>query len=151
VSEGDERRTGVIEGFYDSDDADDEPVIDQEDSPLDQLIKATPRSKNIGNAFLNVPTEMPSSSVRGTVYVVNEVRSAYGRTKRRVVGVFGSRQEADWKASEIRQILVSFLERQHGRPMADEMSGGTMLQYWHAGNPLAIMGFAVYVEEAECF
>jgi len=131
---------GVLHGLFD----DDEPECKE----LDEMRKATPKAGDISDAFVNLPTELAAPDAR-TVYVVHEIRVIYGKTQRRVIGVHDSEQAAERQAEDVRHVLRRFLEQYNGRPFQDEMCGGTLVQYWHAGNPLRIVGFAVYVEAAK--
>ena len=51
------------------------------------------------------------------------------------------------KAAEATYNIERFLEKYNGRIFDEEAIGGTVLKYFHAGNPLAIVGYAVYIEE----
>jgi len=132
------RKAGILDGFYDDD--------EQEVCWLDELRKATPKAGDIESAFVNLPTELVAPDAR-TVYVVHDIRVIYGKTQRRVIGVYDSKQAAERQAEDVRQSFRRFLVQYNGRPFQDEMCGGTLVQYWHAGNPLRIIGFAVNVEE----
>lgn len=111
-------------------------------------MKATPRSGDVGKAFLQIPTCVPASPDTATSYVVHEVRSSHAGTKRRVLGVFRSRKNAEQKAAEARASINSFLRRYNAWEFGEESHGGTMLTYYHLGNPLAIVGYTVFIEEA---
>ena len=63
-------------------------------------MKATPRSGDVGRAFLQIPTCVPASPDATTAYVVHEARFSYAGTKRRVLGVFRSRKDAEQKTAE---------------------------------------------------
>ena len=135
---------GVLEVFteYHPD-----PELDLSKNEVYLKMKATPRSGDVGKAFLQIPTCVPVSPDGATAYVVHEVRSSHAGTKRRVLGVFRSRKDAEQKASEARAAINSFLKRYNAWEFGEEPNGGTMLTYYHLGNPLAIVGFAVYIEE----
>ena len=135
---------GVLEVFteYHPD-----PELDLSKNEVYLKMKATPRSGDVGKAFLQVPTCVPASPDTATAYVVHEVRSSHAGTNRRVLGVFRSREDAEQKAAEARASINSFLRRYNAWEFGKETNGGTILTYYHLGNPLAIVGYAVYIEE----
>jgi len=134
------KETGVLHGFYD-DGAD--------DNAPGRKRKGNPRCEHLMRVFINVPTDFVRQPDSRQVYVVHEVRVIYKKTRRRVLGVFASKRDAERRAAEARQMLEAFLERHAGRPFADEEHAGTLVQYWHTDNPTVIVAFSVYVEETK--
>lgn len=124
---------------------------DPEDNATLHRMRSTPKSGNLGNAFLNFPTTLSSPDETDTVYVVHEVRSSWAGVKRRVLGVFKSRDAAERLAADARLSIERFLKLYNGIHFDDEQCGGTLLHYWNAGNPMVILGFSVEVEESDLF
>lgn len=140
-------KAGVLKVFEEPRDEDYEFDLSKNEVYL--KMKATPRFANLGQAFLKIPTAILPTTGARTIYVVHEVRSTWAGVNRRVLGVFRSRDEAERTADESRIAIARFLERYNGVPHGREKCGGTMLEYWCAGNPLVIVGFGVEVEEAK--
>lgn len=137
--------TGVLNVFEEPRDEDYE--FDLSKNAVYLKMKATPVFKNIGKAFLQIPTAILPTTGARTVYVVHEVRSSHAGTQRRILGIHDSRPAAERQAAEARFAIERFLERYNGVPFGEESCGGTVLEYYHVGNPLAIVGFTVFVEE----
>jgi len=134
------KETGVLYGFYND---------DEEDNVSGRVSKGNPKCEHLMRVFINVLTDLVRQSDSRPVYVVHEVRVIYKKTRRRVLGVFASRRDAERRAAEARQMLEAFLERHAGRPFADEEHDGTLVQYWYTDKPTVIVAFSVYVEEAK--